>query len=334
VTRVLSARYNVTSTPGNLNNDIGVPLSLLGIGPRTELAVIEMGASHPDDIEKLVKVCEPDYGLITNVGKAHLLGFGSFEGVKHAKGCLYDWILSHGGRLFLNLDDPVLVEMVRERGIPDEMVVGYGISHSGSIVLPSDAAHPYLRMAVPQEEGSDTLTGIETHLAGAYNANNVAAAIAVGLHFGVPLDDAVQAIEGYVPTNNRSQMEDTGRNTLIVDAYNANPTSMAAALDNLALVQAPLKAAFLGDMRELGADSLAEHETILGKVRSMGLGLVCLVGEEFGKALRDAPGEGIEKWFPTSADLASWLEGNPVEGMTILVKGSRGIQMETVLPKL
>lgn len=334
VTRVLSARYNVTSTPGNLNNDIGVPLSLLGIGPRTELAVIEMGASHPDDIEKLVKVCEPDYGLITNVGKAHLLGFGSFEGVKHAKGCLYDWILSHGGRLFLNLDDPVLVEMVRERGIPDEMMVGYGISHSGSIVLPSDAAHPYLRMAVPQEEGSDTLTGIETHLAGAYNANNVAAAIAVGLHFGVPLDDAVQAIEGYVPTNNRSQMEDTGRNTLIVDAYNANPTSMAAALDNLALVQAPLKAAFLGDMRELGADSLAEHETILGKVRSMGLGLVCLVGEEFGKALRDVPGEGIEKWFPTSADLASWLEGNPVEGMTILVKGSRGIQMETVLPKL
>ena len=348
ITRVLSVKYKVTSTQGNLNNDIGVPLSVLNINSQTQLAVIEMGANHPDDIEKLVKVCEPDYGLITNVGKAHLLGFGSFEGVKKAKGKLYDYISEHGGSIFLNADDENLVAMAAERkGLN---VIEYGIEHWGAMVLPSDAQHPFVRMAIPDTVAStglstveatdltENLLGIETHLAGSYNANNIAAAIAVGLHFGVSLEDAIQAVSEYIPKNNRSQLEKTERNILIEDAYNANPTSMAAALENLATVQAPLKAAMLGDMRELGEESVAEHIAILKKVLSMHLDLVCLVGEEFRKALEEVT-EPVEetsntKWFPTSDDLVAWLKENPVSDHTILIKGSRGIRMEKILPEL
>ena len=344
ITRVLSVKYKVTSTQGNLNNDIGVPLSVLNINSQTQLAVIEMGANHPDDIEKLVKVCEPDYGLITNVGKAHLLGFGSFEGVKKAKGKLYDYISEHGGSIFLNADDKNLVAMAAERkGLN---VIEYGIEHWGAMVLPSDAQHPFVRMAIPvsvaepveAKESTENLLCLETHLAGAYNANNIAAAIAVGLHFGVSLEDAVQAVSEYIPKNNRSQLEKTERNILIEDAYNANPTSMAAALENLATVQAPLKAAMLGDMRELGTESVAEHIAILKKLASMNLDLVCLVGEEFRKALEEVT-EPVEetsnaKWFPTSDDLVAWLKENQVSDHTILIKGSRGIRMEKILPEL
>lgn len=344
ITRVLSVKYKVTSTQGNLNNDIGVPLSVLNINSETQLAVIEMGANHPDDIEKLVKVCEPDYGLITNVGKAHLLGFGSFEGVKKAKGKLYDYISEHGGSIFLNADDENLVAMAAERkGLN---VIEYGIEHWGAMVLPSDAQHPFVRMAIPvsvaepveAKESTENLLCLETHLAGAYNANNIAAAIAVGLHFGVSLEDAIQAVSEYIPKNNRSQLEKTERNILIEDAYNANPTSMAAALENLATVQTPLKAAMLGDMRELGEESVAEHIAILKKVLSMHLDLVCLVGEEFRKALEEVT-EPVEetsnaKWFPTSDDLVAWLKENQVSDHTILIKGSRGIRMEKILPEL
>ncbi len=356
ITRVLSVKYNVTSTQGNLNNDIGVPLSVLNINSETQLAVIEMGANHPDDIEKLVKVCEPDYGLITNVGKAHLLGFGSFEGVKKAKGKLYDYISEHGGSIFLNADDENLAAMAAERkGLN---VIEYGIGYWNAMVLPSDVDHPFVRMAIPDSvaepveatESTENLLCLETHLAGAYNANNIAAAIAVGLHFGVSLEDAIQAVSEYIPKNNRSQLEKTERNLLIEDAYNANPTSMAAALENLATVQAPQKAAMLGDMRELGEESVAEHIAILKKLALMDLDLVCLVGEEFRKALGTVPepAEGplvrqcsptIEvtsntKWFPTSDDLATWLKENPITNHTILIKGSRGIRMEKILSEL
>ena len=331
ITRVLSTKYNVTATKGNLNNDIGVPLSVLTIDGNTELAVIEMGASHPDDISKLVEVCEPDFGLITNVGRAHLLGFGSFEGVKKAKGKLYEYVAAHGGSIFLNADDPNLVSMVPE-GI-EGRIIEYGIGLWDAIVLPSDADHPYLRMAIPEEPGSETLLALETHLAGAYNATNVAAAIAVGLHFGVTLEQAIEAVGSYVPKNNRSQMEKTERNLLIEDAYNTNPTSMAAALDNLVLVTAEKKVALLGDMRELGEESLNEHLKVLHQVLSMDLDLVCLVGEEFGKAVAES-GTSYVKCFRDSDELASWLRENPVSGATVLVKGSRGIRMEKVLPEL
>ena len=325
---VLAVKYNVSATEGNLNNDIGVPLSLLNIREGTELAVIEMGANHPDDIRHLAEVAEPDFGLITNVGKAHLLGFGSFEGVKKAKGQLYDFVAARGGVVFLHADDPDLAAMAAGRGLT---TIPYGVRTWGAMVLPSDAAHPFLRMALPSEEDPDTLLGLETHLVGTYNAANVLAAIAVGRYFGVGLDEAMQAVAAYEPANSRSQMLRTERNTVILDAYNANPTSMAAALDNFALMEDPHKLALLGDMRELGTDSVAEHVAV---VRRLGPQPACLVGEEFGKALEQTGMPETVQWFATSADLAAWLKQNPQEGRMILVKGSRGIRMETVLPEL
>ncbi len=325
VTSVLSVKYRVTSTRGNLNNDIGVPLSLLSIDSDTQIAVIEMGASHPDDIEKLVKVCEPDFGLITNVGRAHLLGFGSFEGVKRAKGSLYDYLAEHGGEIFLNADDPVLAEMASERkGL---IINEYGIRFWGGEALPPSAENPYLSIRLPE-------CSIATHLSGTYNADNVAAALAVGLRFGIPVTDAAKAISEYVPVNNRSQILRTDSNMLIVDAYNANPSSMAAALDNLDSVVAEHKAALLGDMRELGSESLAEHESILRKLDSMNLDLVCLAGEEFGRAVSSMGNKKGFRCFSDSDSLAEWLSDNPLKGFTVLVKGSRGIRMEKVIPSL
>ncbi|MCQ2146094.1 MAG: UDP-N-acetylmuramoyl-tripeptide--D-alanyl-D-alanine ligase [Bacteroidales bacterium] len=322
---VLSSKYNVTATQGNLNNDIGVPLSLLKITPDTEIAVIEMGASHPDDIAKLIWMVDPDLGLITNVGKAHLLGFGSFEGVKKAKGVIYDYICEHGGNVLVNMDDRNLTEMASERdGLK---TIGYGISFEGAEVIPSSSEQPFLRMKIGEYL-------LETNLVGSYNANNVMAAIAVGKQFGVELKDAIDAIAAYVPTNNRSQMTKTENNSLVVDAYNANPSSMAAALDNFALDQSAVKVALLGDMRELGEESVKEHEAIVKRLSEIRLDKIHLVGEEFGKALDNVGKADNVCWFKTSEELASFLSENPVKGATILVKGSRGIQMEKAIPQL
>lgn len=322
---VLSAKYRVTATQGNLNNDIGVPLSLLRITPDTEMAVIEMGANHPDDIAKLVKVSQPDYGLITNVGKAHLLGFGSFEGVKAAKGELYRWLGSREGSvIFLDMDSPDLVEMART--VPSH-VFGYGVRYQGAEILPSTAGHPFLRLKLDGEE-------VSTRLVGAYNATNVLAALAVGEYFGVPRKDAIAAVAAYVPANSRSQMIDTGRNTVIADAYNANPSSMTVAIDNLSVMQAPRKLALLGGMRELGADSLREHKAVVDRLSELGIEAY-LVGEEFASALSEYGTPAcVLGCFPDSDALAAHLAEHPVEGCTILLKGSRGIRMEKVLPTI
>ena len=323
IAAVLAKKYRVTATQGNLNNDIGVPLSLLSITPDTEIAVIEMGANHPDDIAKLVQVSRPDYGLITNVGRAHLLGFGSFEGVKAAKGELYKWLGSHRGSvIFLNEDDPDLREMAA--GQPCH-TFGYGIAAQGAEILPATPEEPFLRIRMGEET-------IPTQLVGAYNATNVLAALAVGAYFGVPRADAIAAIAAFAPDNNRSQMVRTQANTLIVDAYNANPSSMRAALDNFRHVQAPRKLALLGDMRELGEESLAEHQKVVRQLRGDGLP-ACLVGEEFRRALESLE-PGDEPWFADSAALAAHLAAHPVRDAVVLVKGSRGIQMEKVLPQL
>lgn len=320
---VLSAKYRVTATEGNLNNDIGVPLSLLRISPETEIAVIEMGANHPDDIAKLVKVSQPDCGLITNVGKAHLLGFGSFEGVKAAKGELYKWLgAREGAFIFLNMDDADLYEMAAEQPCDK---LGYGIRYQGAEILPASAEEPFLRIRLDGAE-------IRTNLVGAYNSTNVLAAIAVGDRFGVSREDAIHAIWAFVPTNNRSQMVRTASNMLIVDAYNANPSSMAAALDNFAAVVADRKIALLGDMRELGTDSVKEHEKIVRKVMENGFAAY-FVGDEFRKALDNTVGADFH-WFHTSEELAAHLEADKIEAAAVLVKGSRGIQMEKVLKEL
>jgi len=320
ISSVLSKKYKVTATEGNLNNDIGVPLSLLKITEETEIAVIEMGANHPDDIAKLVRVSQPDYGLITNVGKAHLLGFGSFEGVKAAKGELYKWLGMHPGSLiFLNADDADLREMASKQACH---TFEYGIAYQEAKILPSGPEEPFLRIRL----GDDI---VSTNLVGAYNATNVLAALSVGEYFGVDRKAAIEAIAEFVPSNKRSQMEKRGDNTYIIDAYNANPSSMAAALDNFSGIVSDNKVALLGDMRELGEDSVAEHVRILEKIEDMGIDAY-LVGDEFKKACEAHPFR-IAGLFGTSLELRAYLEMNPLHNAVILVKGSRGIRMEDSL---
>ena len=298
----LGAAYRVSATEGNLNNEIGVPLTVLRISQRAQLAIVEMGASHPEDLKPLLAVAQPNLGLITNVGKAHLLGFGSFEGVKHAKGLLYDYLKEHDGVVFANSDDPVLQEMLSERGLD---AIGY--SKEGVKIK----ANPFVEL-----DFGDAV--LKTQLVGAYNANNILAALKLAWYFDVPREDALQAIASYIPYNNRSQLVKTEKNTLIVDAYNANPSSMAVALDNLAL---------LGDMRELGADAAAEHSCIVERLEGME---AYLVGEEFAKAAEGKP----YKTFATSEDLAKYLKEHPLEGCTVLLKGSHSIQMEKIIKVL
>lgn len=359
IREVLSVKYHVTATEGNLNNSIGVPLTLLKINSQTQIAVVEMGASHPGDIKELVDIALPNFGLITNVGKAHLLGFGSFEGVKKTKGELYDYLRRTSDKVFLNVDNPHLCAMASERNLqsdperPYSLVLPYGLEYSGASVLPSDPEHPYLRIRfqqssfpqchVERDKRVETSATLTTHLVGSYNADNVMAAIAVGAHFGVSFEEACAAISAYVPSNNRSQMTSTERNTLIVDAYNANPTSVDAALTNFANVKASPKIALLGDMLELGEDSLQEHVSVVKKTQESDLDMVCLVGTEFGKALQELglsisgdpdAGTKVLKWFPDSQTLAAWLDEQKITGATLLIKGSRGTRMEKTITSL
>ncbi len=319
---VLSRKYRVSATEGNLNNDIGVPLTLLSIRPDTEIAVVEMGANHPDDIAKLVQVCRPDYGLITNVGRAHLLGFGSFEGVKAAKGELYRWLGSRRGSvIFINEDDSELKGMAA--GIACHFF-GYGRNYQHAEILDCTPEEPCLRLRLDGQI-------VATRLVGAYNADNVLASIAIGDYFGVPRKDAVEAIAAFVPDNIRSQMVRTSRNTLIVDAYNANPSSMKAALDNFEAVHADRKLALLGDMKELGDESAAEHLKVVDRLLASGADAM-LVGPEFRSA---AAACGADfPCFDSSDELAASLRENPVSAALILVKGSRSTGMEKVIPEL
>lgn len=326
---VLSAKYNVIATEGNFNNDIGVPLSLLKITPATQLAVIEMGANHPDDIAKLVQVCEPDYGIITNVGKAHLLGFGSFEGVQRAKGQLYDYVNAHGRAVFVNEDDQVLRSMCSQRA--GLSIVPYGLVTDGCQVLETTPENPYLRIRM--NDGKV----LETKLVGAYNAANALAAICIGKFFEVPEEDAIAKIAEYVPSNSRSQMVKTDRNVLIVDAYNANPSSMRASLANFFSMSAPAKAVMIGDMGELGDSSAEEHDDILKLLINNEVDKIFLVGKEFGKSLEAIPEEVIGRriyWFASSDELAAHLSEIKLAGYTILIKGSRSMRMEKTVPEL
>ena len=334
IREVLSTKYNVTATVGNLNNSIGVPLTLLKINADTQLAVVEMGASHPGDIKELVEIALPNYGLVTNVGKAHLLGFGSFEGVKKTKGELYDYLRRTADKVFLNVDNPHLCAMATERNLqsdperPYSLVIPYGLDYQQAKVLPSGPEHPFLRIELDGRV-------VNTNLVGSYNADNVMAALCVGAQFGVLFDQAVAAIEAYVPSNNRSQMTKTERNSLIIDAYNANPSSMDAALTNFSNIEAEHKVVMLGDMLELGEDSLAEHVNIINKVVGMELEEVYLVGKEFGSALAILP-DASEKvlHFNTSDELSKWAEKEGISDSVVLIKGSRGIRMEKVIEKL
>ena len=322
---VMSTTYKVLCTQGNLNNSIGVPLTVLGLEAGHEYAIVEMGASHPGDIKELVEVSQPDYGLITNVGKAHLLGFGSFDGVKRTKGELYDWLREHNGTAFVNRDNEHLQQMCA--GLP---VVEYGKPGQDGLLVEGEVleCNPFVKFRWRSGKGDWHI--VQTNLIGAYNVDNALAAITIGLKFGVSQDKASAAVAEYKPQNNRSQLTETGRNHLVVDAYNANPTSMAAALENFSMIKAQDKMLILGDMRELGDVSQAEHRRIVEEIRNYGFTEVWLVGEEFAKA---AQGSGF-RLFPDVDEVNKALEIEKVTGKTILIKGSNSIGLTKTITNL
>lgn len=324
ITAVLSTKYRVSSTTGNLNNHIGVPLTILKLDKGTQLAVIEMGASAPGEIEMLSSIAQPNIGLITNVGKAHLLGFGSFEGVKRTKGELYDYLEKSFGTALYNSDNPHLCKMIAER--EKLKAIPYGVSEQRVTICAPTAENPYLKMIL------NSSREIYTKLIGEYNADNILAALAVGEFMGTDPELSAQAIESYTPSNNRSQLIKGKYNTLIVDAYNANPTSMRAALENFKKMECEKRALVIGDMLELGDDSQMEHREILDLIIHLNPSTLFFVGSEFENAA--SGDEYFQKnalFFKTSADLRLFLENNPPQGMTFLIKGSRGTRLEKVL---
>lgn len=329
VAAVLSRKYDIVATQDNFNNHIGVPLTLFRLDERTDIAVVEMGASAPGEIAELTKVVQPTCGLITSVGKAHLQGFGSFEGVKKTKGELYDILRQRGGTVFYNADNEDLCEMVSHRqGLRTRK---YGVHEQGVRILPATAEAPFLRLEM--ERDGKTVT-INTHLIGGYNADNVMAALAVGDFFDVPFAKAIAAIEAYTPSNSRSQLVKTKANTLIIDAYNANPSSMKAALDNFAETDFPGKTLMLGDMLELGQESSEEHRSVLSRAMEVAP-LIFVVGEEFSRASRTLHADPRQvKAFPDIDALKASIQDNPLKDRTILIKGSNGIRMPKVVEAL
>jgi UDP-N-acetylmuramoyl-tripeptide--D-alanyl-D-alanine ligase len=317
VSTVLASTYKTIATLGNLNNHIGVPLTLLSIPPDTEIAVIEMGANHQLEIESYCRIARPTHGIITNIGKAHLEGFGSEEGVRKAKGELYDFLRDHDGSVFVCNNYPYLLEM--SKGIME--VITYGEENADCTGQPL-ATSALLGVKVTSDDSVGTL---QTHLTGAYNFPNVMAAVTVGLYFNVPGDRIKAAIERYVPSNNRSQVIKQGSNTVIMDAYNANPSSMRAAIENFTGIQADKKVLLLGAMMELGPDSVKEHQALVDLLQRTHWHAVVLVGGDFSKV------QHPYLFLENAAAAAQWLQQQQFTDTYILVKGSRSIGMEKVL---
>ena len=316
----LSPAHNVLSTIGNLNNSIGVPLTLLRLRVEHTIAVIEMGASHPGDIEELVNVANPTYGIITNVGRAHLQGFGSYEGVISTKCELYDYIKAKHGKLFVRNEDEVLMQ--RSEGV-DRVL--YGASPLLNISGTIKSVSPLLKAKIKY---CGDYYDIDTNLIGKYNLDNVVAASAVASHFGVAMHDIVKAISSYIPSNSRSQFIKGEHNNIILDAYNANPSSMKVAIENFAEVEASEKMLILGDMLELGEESEREHANIVSLLEQLNFKNALLVGKEFG-----AVKSQYEK-FTTTSELIEFLKVSELKSKTILVKGSRGIALEQAVEYL
>lgn len=321
LSKVLQKKFRVSFTQGNLNNHIGVPLTLLSFTQATEFGVVEMGANHQKEIELLCSIAEPNFGIITNVGRAHLDGFGSFEGVKRGKGELYDFISRTGGIAFFNKASQHLCEMIEARTIES---IPYSADSFNATMLPVTASEPLLRVAMPS-------TGIvSTHLFGKYNLENVLAAFAVGRKLGVSDVAIKEAIEEYVPGNSRSQIVKTDRNTVLLDCYNANPTSMRSALLGVAEIESGSKVAILGDMLELGSYAHEEHTAILNLIKEGGFAKVFLVGPVFTEIGASFP----FLTFPDSLCLLEHLKENPVKESFVILKGSRGIRLEKIFESL
>lgn len=337
ISTVLSKEYNVLYTQGNLNNHIGVPLTLLRLNRSHNIAVVEMGANHPKEIEFLCKIARPNYGIITNVGKAHLEGFGSFEGVKKTKGELYEWIAGVDGKIFLHADNPHLCEMA-EAGISTGSMtacIKYGEAGDNFVSGKIISCTPYINVNLSlngNASGESQTYEINTQLIGDYNLSNILSAACIGRFFGVMDEDIVAALSEYTPTNNRSQCTRTERNTLIVDAYNANPTSMEAAIKNFSKIEtSDKKVLILGDMKELGEDSEAEHIKVLNQIKSLGFTECYFVGSEFTKV---APSLGFTQCFSDVDLLAEHFQSNSIENSTILIKGSNSTKLTKIVPSL
>lgn len=321
ISTVLSRKFNTLYTEGNFNNHIGVPLTLLRLTKEHEMAVVEMGANHPGEIKTLVHIAEPDYGIITNVGKAHLQGFGSFEGVIRTKGELYDFLRAKGGAtIFIQNENPYL------NGIAEGLTcVRYGqtagLYVSGELI----SCSPFLSFRWTAEGVSHE---VNTHLIGSYNLDNMLAAAAIGRYFGVSDDDISSALASYLPHNNRSQLKETADNKLIVDAYNANPTSMMAALKNFRQIEAPHKMVILGDMKELGEASREEHQKVVDYLKECGFDRVVLVGPEFAAATHSY------QTFQHVDEVLADIRMHKPQGYYILIKGSNSMKLSQLPERL
>jgi UDP-N-acetylmuramoyl-tripeptide--D-alanyl-D-alanine ligase len=314
---VLASHFKTYTTQGNLNNHIGVPLTLLSIPKDAEIAVIEMGANHQKEIESYCAYTLPTHGMITNCGKAHLEGFGGVEGVKKGKGELYDFLKGHNGTVFLMQDFDYLVQMAQ--GI--HHVIGYG-KEQGQIQ--GDAIDHNDILSVQFKKGIE-IDSIQTHLVGNFNLPNVLAAVTIGQYFKVPNEKIKSAIENYIPTNSRSQLLTWNNNEVILDAYNANPSSMKLAVENFAKINKNNKMVCLGGMRELGIDTLMEHQALIDQLKETNWAQVLLVGTEFKPCVHSY------HYFDTVIEAKAWLQAQHLNGYTLLIKGSRGIQMEQLI---
>lgn len=318
ISTVLSKKYKVLYTQGNLNNHIGVPLTLLRLTAEHDVAVVEMGANHPGEIDFLVHIAEPDYGIITNVGKAHLEGFGSFEGVIRTKGELYDYLRTKPGSIvFIHNENPYLnriaegLNLIRY-GKPDAHAV---LNACGEVL----ECAPFLSFR--WRVGNTEWRKVDTHLIGAYNLDNMLAAASIGLYFGVPASLIDEALAGYIPQNNRSQLRETAKNHLVVDAYNANPTSMMAALTNFRDMKVAPKMVVLGDMKELGAGSLEEHQKVVDFLKECSFSEVWLVGGQF------AATRSPYRTFSDVEEVKKAIAQQMPEGKYILIKGSNSMKL-------
>ncbi len=315
---VLSTQFQTVATKGNLNNHIGVPLTLLNITSETEIAIIEMGANHPGEIAELCDIAKPNFGIVTNIGKAHLEGFGSIENIIETKTALYRAVKAVNGKIFVNASDEVLMKQAAENDL-----ITYGDKVGIDCYGKPIEANPFVKIAW----GKDLENEIQTQISGIYNFQNFMAAISIGIEFGIKADQIKQALSSYDPSLNRSQIVKTEKNTLLLDAYNANPSSMRVAIDNFMHISAENKVMILGDMMELGNESSAEHEGIYHAVIDSGILPVYFIGETFSKYGSQQAGMMC---FTDSKAAHAWFEKNPIENAFVLIKGSRAMKLETL----
>ncbi|WP_431293456.1 UDP-N-acetylmuramoyl-tripeptide--D-alanyl-D-alanine ligase [Pedobacter sp. P26] len=325
VNAVLAERYKTFATFGNLNNHIGVPLSILSITDDVQVAVIEMGANHQKEIELLCTIAQPTHGIITNVGMAHLDGFGGFEGVKKGKAELYAYLKQTSGYTFINRDNPNLLEMSTAAGL--NKLIYYGTENGNTIKGALKSSDPFIEVDWTNHEVSSS---VKTNLTGSYNFENILAAICIGDFFDMSPEEINTGLSNYQPKNNRSQLTKTEKNTVICDFYNANPSSMTAALKNIAVLSSGKKTAILGDMFELGPESPVQHELIAKQANESGLDQLIFIGKDF-YIFKDNF-KGI--FFETPAEAAQYLQENSVQDHLVLLKGSRGMKLESLLKYL